>query len=195
MKIGTKSIGLWVAVIFIPLSYLYVDRELALFFHEHQVMKHFFKLMTKLGQSEYYLIPSLLIYLVCRKQNERIAKSALLVFASIVFSGIVTIVLKVSVARYRPDLLFSEGLYGFDWFRLGRQYMSFPSAHSTAVFSAFTSFALLWPKYRIPLFIVAALVAFSRVATTQHFLSDVIAGALVGSLTSLFLYRTMLNNH
>jgi len=72
----------------------------------------------------------------------------------------------------------------FHWFHGGGEFSSFPSGHM-AVFSAF--FAAVWlfyPRYRsISLGILLAL-AVALVATNHHFLSDVIAGAYLGLIST-----------
>lgn len=59
---------------------------------------------------------------------------------------------------------------------------SFPSGHAAASFTA--AAVLLFEKHplRIPAFVLAALIAFSRLYLYVHFPSDVLAGALLGIL-------------
>ena len=74
---------------------------------------------------------------------------------------------------------------------------SFPSGHSTAAFSIAMYGALylhdhapsqqLWAD--AVMFTGASLVAAERVYHNRHFVSDVVAGALLGSATSLLVYR------
>lgn len=77
-------------------------------------------------------------------------------------------------------------LYGFYPFS-GEQ--SFPSGHSQAIFSAMVALGILFPRHRWWFIGIATMVAFSRVATYQHFLSDVIAGSAIGTLVTLGLAR------
>lgn len=57
---------------------------------------------------------------------------------------------------------------------------SFPSGHSQAAFSAATFFALYYRRFRLLLYIGAALVAISRVYLGTHFPADIIAGSVLG---------------
>jgi membrane-associated phospholipid phosphatase len=57
---------------------------------------------------------------------------------------------------------------------------SFPSGHAATAFAAATVVAILAPRLRVPAHVLAALVAFSRVYLGVHFLSDVLAGAVLG---------------
>ena len=59
---------------------------------------------------------------------------------------------------------------------------SFPSGHATTAFAAATVVAVLVPRWRIPALALAAIVALSRVYLGVHFVLDVVAGALIGSL-------------
>ena len=59
---------------------------------------------------------------------------------------------------------------------------SFPSNHSTNMFCFAVFVGFYFPKLRIPLLILAALVAYSRVYCGVHYPSDVVGGALIGSL-------------
>lgn len=73
---------------------------------------------------------------------------------------------------------------------------SFPSAHAVNNFAAAVFFTMLFPKYKWPLFIVAFLLASSRVYVGVHYPSDIIGGALIGSaLGYLFAKATLYINN
>ncbi|MCS7053728.1 MAG: phosphatase PAP2 family protein [Ignavibacterium sp.] len=57
---------------------------------------------------------------------------------------------------------------------------SFPSNHALNNFAAASFFSFLFPQFIKPLFIVASLVAISRIYLGLHFPSDIIAGAILG---------------
>ena len=57
---------------------------------------------------------------------------------------------------------------------------SFPSGHSSNSFIAATVIALRHRKVAIPAYIIATLIAFSRVYLCVHYPSDVIVGAVIG---------------
>jgi undecaprenyl-diphosphatase len=57
---------------------------------------------------------------------------------------------------------------------------SFPSGHATVAFACATVLALAVPRLRVPLFVLAALIAFSRVYVGVHYPFDVLAGAVLG---------------
>jgi membrane-associated phospholipid phosphatase len=69
-------------------------------------------------------------------------------------------------------------------------YQSFPSGHTLSAFAAATSLAAFYPPARAVCYAVAGASAVNRVVKHQHFLSDVVAGALMGHLWALWLlYR------
>ncbi len=178
-------------LLLIALLYNYFDVEIANYFHNHKTLYPIFAKITKLGQSEYYLIPSILIYFIYRKRDEIVSKYALLLFGSVAISGILADIIKIIVARYRPRLYFSEHLYGFDWFHFGHLYASFPSGHSATAFSAFVAFGYMAPKWRYMFYFIAFLIAFSRVVVGAHYPSDALAGSILGAVTTVLLYNRL----
>jgi undecaprenyl-diphosphatase len=58
---------------------------------------------------------------------------------------------------------------------------SFPSGHTITAFSVAVSLSLFYPGLTIALLFCAASVAISRVVLGMHFLSDVLAGAAIGT--------------
>lgn len=66
---------------------------------------------------------------------------------------------------------------------------SFPSGHTTEAFAMAAAMALLFRKKAIvvPVYVWAFLVAYSRMALGVHYPSDVVFGALLGTLISLLV--------
>jgi len=62
---------------------------------------------------------------------------------------------------------------------------SFPSGHSTVAFACATVLALAVPRLAVPLYVLAALIGFSRVYVGVHYPLDVLAGALLGVAIAL----------
>jgi undecaprenyl-diphosphatase len=58
---------------------------------------------------------------------------------------------------------------------------SFPSGHTMTAFAVAIPLALFYPTLAIGLFFCALSIAMSRILLGMHFLSDVVAGALIGT--------------
>jgi membrane-associated phospholipid phosphatase len=67
---------------------------------------------------------------------------------------------------------------------------SFPSGHSASAFALFLTLSVLSRNRFIQVisFVLACAVAYSRVYLSQHFLSDILAGSLIGVIGTLGLY-------
>lgn len=69
-------------------------------------------------------------------------------------------------------------------------HFSFPSGHATAAFSMCLAISVVIGRvgWAMALSLLASLLAFSRVYLSQHFTEDVLAGALLGSVTAACVY-------
>ncbi len=67
---------------------------------------------------------------------------------------------------------------------------SFPSGHTTSAFAfyALMAFFLNTKRLKLALFITAALVGYSRIYLSQHFLIDVLVGSILGTFLALITY-------
>jgi hypothetical protein len=96
---------------------------------------------------------------------------------------------KYAVGRARP------GEERGPWVKVangGRSDSSFPSGHSAVAFAAVTPFA---QEYDAPwLYGVAALSAAGRVSARQHWVSDTVAGSLVGYAIGSWLWQSQRDN-
>ncbi|HZU20288.1 MAG TPA: phosphatase PAP2 family protein [Gaiellaceae bacterium] len=100
-----------------------------------------------------------------------------LVLADLAAEG-ATDILKALIPRHRP---FVRQLGG----HLSTH--SFPSGHTATSFACATVLAAFAPRLRIPLYVLAAAVAYSRLYNGVHFPLDVVAGAVLGTATALLL--------
>jgi membrane-associated phospholipid phosphatase len=66
-------------------------------------------------------------------------------------------------------------------------FQSFPSGHTASAFAAATVLAAYYPPARVVFFVVAGGTAVNRVVKHQHFISDVVAGIMLGHLVALWL--------
>jgi undecaprenyl-diphosphatase len=68
---------------------------------------------------------------------------------------------------------------------------SFPSGHAATSFACATVIGATAPRLRVPLYVLAALIAWSRVYVGVHYPLDVIVGAAYGVLVGLVLVRAL----
>ena len=137
-------------------------------------MDGFWKGITMLGDSGWFWIALSLLLMVPR-QTRWIGITSL---AAIVIGALITnVTLKNLVARTRPYEVV-EGLVLL--IEKQRDY-SFPSGHTCASFAAAGVYWRMLPKkFGIPLVILAAMIAFSRLYVGVHYPTDVLAGLLIG---------------
>lgn len=106
---------------------------------------------------------------------------------SFLFSGIVVQGIKNFVFAPRPRLFFEQGqyLHFLDGVSMAN-YASFPSGHTATVFALATVYAIYTHSKLKQLFYLwlAVLVGYSRIYLAQHFLLDVIIGAIIGTATA-----------
>ena len=111
--------------------------------------------------------------LLCAFGNERMFETGKLSSAAFIESGFIAYALKKIVSRPRP---LDNNLKETD---------SFPSGHVVLAFTIATVVGNQYPKLRVPLYIMAFGTAFSRIYLGKHYPSDVIAGAIIGTLVGM----------
>ncbi len=121
--------------------------------------------------------------LLLRKKKIYAAKFSI----SIVFSLLFSNVLKLVFARPRPDGIISLTPV------LNLVNFSFPSSHAAFAFAFLPFMNEAYPKQKHLWWIIALAVAFSRIYIGVHYLSDVVAGAILGYLISWLISKGIEN--
>ena len=169
---------------------------------------YYWRIITDLGRAGTYLSFSFICFLcfaliVLKKNQSEFgcsnhfcagARNSLFVFYTLVVSGISINIFKFVIGRQRPKAMFEDGFYGLIPFNTNHAMNSFPSGHSQTGWALAMSLALIFPRATPLLVTFAILVAISRVILTVHFLSDVIAGALISIITAVLLKRYFLDD-
>jgi len=202
------------SVLFIIFSYFYLDRNIAVYFiHHRHPYKEIGDIISIAGQSQWYIVPGLFGFLFFRyyKPNLKYAYRFLFLFNVNVFSGVLSIILKTLFGRIRPwGIENGHHQYGFllfEHFNLGlfgkleyqfnaikhatATYASFPSGHATTIFSMFVFMSVMLPKYKYLWLLCAVAVGIARLFADDHFLSDIVGGALLGITSSMYVYYKM----
>ena len=109
---------------------------------------------------------------------------AFLVLCAVVLADLSAAALKESIQRPRPPLRYPEDPEPL--LRLPAT-GSLPSGHAATSFAAAAILAAAAPRFRVPLLVLAALVASSRLYVGVHYPADIIAGALLGLLVATAL--------
>lgn len=159
-----------------------------------QPVQLFFEVVTDLGLSEWYLVPSLVFFLVsgslalliprpvARRALWQMTGLSAFMFAGVGFPGLVTALVKRVIGRGRPELFEQYGPLSFQNFFNDWTYQSFPSGHATTAFAVCLTVSFLAPRWFPAMLLLAIVVGFSRVVVGAHYPTDALAGALVGTL-------------
>jgi undecaprenyl-diphosphatase len=153
----------------------------------HPLAKSALGLLTDWTNALFYLVYAAIFLHGYRTGNRDLMRLALLLaFFQIALSFGAVRILKISLGRPRPDV---EG--GFMFFSLKSAYNSLPSGHTAEIVGAVTPL-VFWLRRRdasLGFGLLIALMAFSRIALGWHFVSDTLAGALMGVFSGLCVYH------
>ena len=181
------------AISALVVSYYFLDKPLVLYFHalgsrRFRVLDY----MQKFPEGFKILLPLAALWLLYRwatKTLSTLDERLFLGAGSLVLVGLVKDPLKFIFARSwpapvngEPISLIGTGDYGFTWFQWDELYRSFPSSHAAAVFAVAV---VLWrcvPRLRWGAVLMCCGVVIGMIGCYYHFLSDIMAGALVGIL-------------
>ncbi len=139
----------------------------------------FFPIVTKLGDGGIFWIAVALLLLFFRKTR---ATGAMIGVALLCGLLIGNVTLKPLIDRMRPYEVAGVLPVLVEPLSDG----SFPSGHTLACFEASVVLFIRDKRLGIPALVIAFLVAFSRLYLYVHYLTDVLAGALLGTLFAFF---------
>jgi len=184
----TRSSWLVAGGVLIVASLLWFDIPLALWIDAHQTSETRMvgTWLEEAGKSHWVLGYCLIVAAVAWRSWRSIAHRHIALFTAVAASGILANIIKVIVCRSRPPLLIDKGLAAFDLFAFRTEYLwnSFPSGHATTGLTIAIAGSVTWPRLSWLMWLIGISIALGRLMYNVHYLSDVIAGALLGAIVS-----------
>ena len=130
--------------------------------------------------------------------RERWRESLVLLLAGIL-AGLAYVLAKWCAGRTRPfpRNLAPESPFTFHPFHNGvaglwkADNQAFPSGHTCLAFSTAAALGMIFPRGRVPFYLIATCVGVERVLEGAHYPSDVTAGAVLGVLSAVLAARLL----
>lgn len=152
------------------------ERQLFLGINRHFDKKYlnlFFRSITHIGGAVCTIVTVLALILF---SSDQIRLAAIASASALAISHLPVFLLKKLFPRKRPYLVLERTKFPSNPLKDH----SFPSGHTTAIFSVITPFAIQTPALSIFLVPLGICVGISRIYLGLHYPSDVIAGGLLG---------------
>jgi membrane-associated phospholipid phosphatase len=192
------AMALCVAAVLV--CYFWVDRPVAFFVYHHQINKfQVFRWLTYPPPEVQNWSALALTILIIRRAWAPFSlwqKALLVACLSLIVADDFRISLGDVFGRYWPETwsndnpsLIGNGTYGFHPFQRGDDIGSFPSGHACRILGFATVWLIAMPRNRIVQVVVIVLCAsmlVSLVAMNYHFVSDVIAGSVLGGIVATY---------
>lgn len=149
-------------------------------FH-NRLLNGFFQSITHAGGARFTILSVLFMIAISSGQLRSIAVSSALALA---ISHLPVHFIKKWYPRKRPYIILENSFFPAN----PLQDHSFPSGHTTAIFSVVLPFVLGMPVLTAILLPIALMVGISRVYLGLHYPTDVFVGALLGTLAGVLSY-------
>ena len=171
-----------------------VDCSVALWFHEGHAPRYFHDISSIseiFGRGECVLLVAILIWRLDPSRRWAVPGVA----ATALLSGLAADGIKMLIARARPhsfDFLGNVWTSFGPWLplgSLGSARQSFPSAHTATAVGLAVALICVYPAARWLFCVLPLLVAYQRLDSGAHFLSDVLCGAAAGCLVAALTIR------
>lgn len=170
------------------------DIEVRAYLSSAAVASEKWTLLSRLGKSDWLLIPSgvmlLLLFGLKRvspdqfRRFEALFFTLMFLFVVIAGTGIVAVLAKYMLGVSRPSV---GDLRVIRPFAFDSHYAAFPSGHATTAAAMAMAVTWLRPRLSLLIWVLAIAIAASRVVLAAHFLSDTLAGFLLGIWGTLFI--------
>ena len=175
-------------------SYVWLDRPIALFAHEQLQQYNLFAKLTYIPEiiSPVVILAfaAIGLWALSAPALSKLQTVTVLAAASLAASAGVKDHLKLAFGRTWPETwvrnnpsFIRDGVYGFNPFHGGPGFAAFPSGHTAAICAVMSVLWICYPRYRVLYAICMAAVGLGLIGADFHFLGDVIAGAFLGIST------------
>jgi undecaprenyl-diphosphatase len=152
-------------------------------------LRNFMNAVSRYGDwPEHVLLGLALLGMAYWRGSKRWVRIFAAMILACALAGVAARVVKISTGRARPHVQSEAGWNGP---RLNPRYNAFPSGHTAASTAFFATLAFASWRIGAPLLIVPLLIAFSRMYVAAHYLSDVVAAALIGGVAAFVIARRM----
>ncbi|MGJ7922541.1 phosphatase PAP2 family protein [Neobacillus sp. LXY-4] len=168
------------------IMYSFYDYECRLFkevnrHFDKRLLNFFFRWITHVGGASFMVATTLVVIFLSSNQTRIAAMSSALALA---VSHIPVQLAKKLYPRKRPYLILEKTRFPANPLKDH----SFPSGHTTAIFSVIMPLGLLAPHLFVFLIPLGLSVGLSRIYLGLHYPSDVLAGAVLGIGTGTICY-------
>jgi membrane-associated phospholipid phosphatase len=147
------------------------------------------RMLRNFGYLPFWLIAAIALALQDRARTDWWRRGALLAAAPTA-AGIIGELLKIMVRRMRPpDVGNAYAFRAWSDHPFSSRGFGFPSSHAVVAFGAAAMLSRIFPRARCVWYAAATGCAISRLLAHAHYLSDVMAGALLGIATAWTIWR------
>ncbi len=184
-------------ILAVVICYFWVDRSVAFFVSDHHINKIVvFRWLTYPPPEVQNWSALMLTVLIVRRAWGPFLRWQKVLFVACI-SLIVADTFRISVGdvfgRYWPETwthdnpsLIGTGAYGFHPFQRGDDIGSFPSGHACRILGFAGVWMIAMPGTRVIALVLSVPMLVSLVAMDYHFVSDVIAGGVLGALIAAY---------
>ncbi len=175
----TNKFDVWIFNFFIQIN----------FGTESDNLKKFFIGITELGDSLWYFVLFIFIFLISYLMKIinlinldkylYLKKFSIFSFSYLLLVGIITQIFKHILGRPRPSYAQLGSGSDLNFFTTESALHSFPSGHSSTIIAITIILSLVLPNLRYFFYLCGLLIALSRVVVGAHFFTDVVGGILV----------------
>jgi len=165
-----------------------------------------FDQITDFGKSGWFLWPLGVLFVLLAALPAALPRIPQLVLAAIMvrvgflfvaigLPGLFDTIIKRLIGRARPSISSIVDPTLFKPFIWRAEYASLPSGHATTAFAVLVAFGTLWPRSRTAFLVYAVAIALSRIVVMGHYPTDVLAGAVVGTVGAVMVRRWFALRH